>query len=1005
MNNPDPGLQTRYEILGELSRGGMGVVYRAIHKELKTQVALKVILGGDHQEEGILRFEREAQVLSRLRHPSIVRVTDFGRAQGHPFLVMDFIEGQELLSIVEDSLKKTGSVPDFPWLCSIFVKFAEALDYCHSQKIIHRDLKPANILIDKMDRPILIDFGLVKSKLDSSLEDQDGVLTRVGTVMGTPAYMAPEQIDPDEDGRNIGPHSDIWGFGATLFHCLTGQPPYQGMTTYNIYKALISTEPPSARSINPEVPKWLDDLCLQCMSKDASQRPTAAELVERFQPERREAAPPQSFGKWAVLVALPVIVALIFALGLLFNDAKPPQLTLNRGKHSVYESRYILSGWVNKKVTLLIKSNGAKLPNWKLTWNEAEKSYSFTAELQLNLGANELTVQAVDEAGNITEIESRKIKYSEDIHVGNSDHCHFTSLRDALAKAQPGKRIILEPGTYQGPFRIDKKIEIMGATSAPAHVLEAKEDSVLSVVGGAALSLKNLTIQGNESKEEHPAIHIKDGSLSLFSSITRSQSGPGILIDGKESAAKIDSSEVVESRGHGVALLKGRCQSVNSKIHESKGSGYLVIEGELSIEGGICSRNKNNGVTAGKSAGAVVLKGVEIEGNGKNGVQLSQSKLSSIKNCKISKSRNSGIYVRDGAKVRIFETHSFKNEEGGVAAANGEIIAEQSQFHGNAREGLYLGAKTEARFKNCDIYDNKREGVQVNGSQCKIDGTSIYGNGIAGITAHYNSRLEVTGAKLYKNASGVLVRKKQCRAELRNCEIYENSGNGIRAVEHARIQLFDCTIKRLRVGANRSQGANDGVFLDSFAVCHLTNCKISEIGWNGISARHDAQLVMVNTHISNVVGSCFAGGPRGSISATDSTFIGSKKGAGIYTRTFNIRVRNCQFNGNKQHGIAANTGSTLVAENLTCSKNGEDGLLIYKQSTASIEGGHFEKNAKSGIELRIDSKMTVKKAKFLGNTLSGVSVKARSSMKLIDAVFQGNKLGAKKVEKGSTLTE
>ena len=280
-----PDELANFVIEGELSRGGMGVVLKARQKNIDLPVALKLMLRVDNETE-IERFHLEARVLAGFSHPSIVRLRDYGFDEGRPYLSMDLVEGRPLKQVVEESLRKTGKVPDFEWMARVLIGIADALATCHDKGIVHRDIKPANILVeDATDRGVLVDFGIVKRDPGKTREAYESIasdLTKSGDVVGTPAYMAPEQLEKTEGADELGPKTDVWGLGTTLFFALTGRAPYQGASLVNIYKKLLSEEPPPASSINPDVPKWLDELVSDCLTREIAARPTMAEVRDRL---------------------------------------------------------------------------------------------------------------------------------------------------------------------------------------------------------------------------------------------------------------------------------------------------------------------------------------------------------------------------------------------------------------------------------------------------------------------------------------------------------------------------------------------------------------------------------------------------------------------------------------------------------------------------------------------------------------------------------------------------
>jgi serine/threonine protein kinase/Tfp pilus assembly protein PilF len=285
-----------YEILEELGRGAVGVVYRARHLELNRLVALKIVLSGPHLSNiSRQRFRQEAQAIARLRHPNIVQVYDFGESSGYPYVSLELIEGDNLA-------RWLGGVPRPAAESARIVEvLAKAIGYAHSRGVIHRDLKPSNVLLGARKASFaepsiadthtaqwfehdlkITDFGLAKIAPDSGgVEDS---LTQSGMIMGTPAYIAPEQARGDTSG--IGPAVDIYSLGAILYELLTGRPPFRGATPMETLLQAAHQEPTSLVRLAPHAPRDLQTICLKCLEKNVANRyATAWELaadLERF---------------------------------------------------------------------------------------------------------------------------------------------------------------------------------------------------------------------------------------------------------------------------------------------------------------------------------------------------------------------------------------------------------------------------------------------------------------------------------------------------------------------------------------------------------------------------------------------------------------------------------------------------------------------------------------------------------------------------------------------------
>ncbi len=266
-----------YLIERELARGGMGVVHVARHVQLGRRVALKVLPAGAHAE-GAERFQLEAQAAARLKHPNIVGVHEVGLQGEQPWLAMDLIEGESLQARLG-----RGPLPAEE-AATLVEEVARAVAYAHKAGVLHRDIKPHNVLLDADGRPFLADFGLAK---DVSQEAKG--VTVSGQVLGTPAYMPPEQAAGELE--LVDRRADVYSLGATLYAALTGRAPFDGPTAINVITKVLTTEPPRPSSLRPGLDRDLETVCLRAMERDAAARyPTAHALAEDLR-RWREGAP------------------------------------------------------------------------------------------------------------------------------------------------------------------------------------------------------------------------------------------------------------------------------------------------------------------------------------------------------------------------------------------------------------------------------------------------------------------------------------------------------------------------------------------------------------------------------------------------------------------------------------------------------------------------------------------------------------------------------------------
>jgi serine/threonine protein kinase len=284
-----------YELVEEIGRGGMGVVYRARQVSLNRTVAVKMILAGHFaSKESVQRFRAEASAAASLRHPNIVAIHEVGEHEGQQYFSMDYIEGKNLAVAISD-LRIANY--DFRRAAHWMKTVAEAIQFAHERGILHRDLKPSNVLLDADDAPHITDFGLAKrverqrelrvesspSPLGSTTRHStlDPQLTLTGQVLGSPNYMPPEQASGRRGG--VGPASDVYGLGAILYHLVSGRPPFGGATITETLRQVAEREPVAPRLLTPGLPPDLETICLKCLEKEPARRyPSAQELAEEL---------------------------------------------------------------------------------------------------------------------------------------------------------------------------------------------------------------------------------------------------------------------------------------------------------------------------------------------------------------------------------------------------------------------------------------------------------------------------------------------------------------------------------------------------------------------------------------------------------------------------------------------------------------------------------------------------------------------------------------------------
>ena len=415
-----------YEIVREIARGGMGVVFLARQRTLNRPVALKMILAGQLADlDAIRRFYIEAEAAANLDHPGIVPIYEVGQHEGQHYFSMGFVEGQSLSQrLVEGPLPVREAA-------ELIRRVSEAVEYAHSHGVVHRDLKPANILLDQNGNPRVTDFGLAKKV------QGDSGLTGSGQIMGTPSYMPPEQAGGTRGG--VGPAADVYALGATLYALVTGRPPFQASTAMDTVIQVISDEPVPPRRLNVSVPRDLETICLKCLEKDPAKRYASAaalgEDLRRYLAGEPITARPvgQAERTWRWCRRKPLVAGLIASLAAAllagFIGITLGWLEARRQRSAAEENFRLARRAVDDYLTRVSESRVLRVPGLEPLRRElledALRYYRGFVELRGNdPTVREELMRAYERVGQINEL------------VG-TDPAALDAFRQSLALAEP----------------------------------------------------------------------------------------------------------------------------------------------------------------------------------------------------------------------------------------------------------------------------------------------------------------------------------------------------------------------------------------------------------------------------------------------------------------------------------------------------------------------------------------------------------------------------------------
>jgi len=370
-----------YELIREIGRGGMGVVYEARQKGLDRSVAVKMILASHlASPELVRRFQAEAKAAARLRHPNIVHIHDVGQLHGQDFFAMEYIEGQSLAQRIAQ-----GPI-DVHTIVRLTATVARAVEHLHQQGIVHRDLKPSNILLDSDGQPYVSDFGLAKVFVGGS------DMTATGVIAGTPSYMAPEQATGRRAG--IGPPTDVYSLGAILYELLTGVPPFRGESPLDTLMEVLGGDPAMPRSLNGHVPRGLELICLKCLAKEPGERYASAAALaddlDRFaRGEALQVRPPTLWQRfWSWTRRQPALASRLGALSLFYINEMVSYYWANSvGAQFHWRVSLVVAFWIVVSIVCqqLLESRRWSVPA-RFVWGMFD-SLALYAVLRLGYGA------------------------------------------------------------------------------------------------------------------------------------------------------------------------------------------------------------------------------------------------------------------------------------------------------------------------------------------------------------------------------------------------------------------------------------------------------------------------------------------------------------------------------------------------------------------------------------------------------------------------------------------
>jgi parallel beta-helix repeat protein len=650
---PNTLLQGRYLIRRLIAQGGMGAVYEAADQRLGNTVALKHILVGDTRMRKA--FEREARLLAALRHPALPAVSDHFTESTNQFLVMQYIPGDDLGTILDRKRDTFTTAEALPRVLAWADMLLDALDYLHSHQppIIHRDIKPQNLKLTSRSEPVLLDFGLAKGAVN-----QKNVTTTGYSVRGYSTQYAPlEQIQ----GTGTEPRSDLYALAATLYHLLTGEVPPNALTRA---AAVLANQPDPlvpAHKRNPHIPPAISVILHQAMAHGIAKRFASAAALRTALQAASASAPSGASGADGGSAGQQTIVVPIA------SAAGAPAARL-------------------AEVAVLTPMN-------------AEES-------------------TPTEPPPPTAMPTPAIPSAAPTLVVASDGSGgYTSIMAAIAAAEEGSRILVRPGIYRESVVIDRPIELIGDGMLPEVVIEATDTPAIQMQTDQA-RVRGLTLRGRVSDQARPqaTVQIGRGRLALEACNISAEGRVCVIIHGAEANPVLWRCRIHASNGVGVLAYAQARGTIEECELDGHAQAAIVIRtgGNPTIRRCNIHHSAQDGIYI-DERGSGTIEECDIWENTRAGIEIKRGSTPFIRNCTIHHQTDGyGVYICDGGEGIVDTCDISYNARAGIAITqSSNPLIRTCAVHHERQRGVFCSMGARGTFERCHISENAQVGVEI----------------------------------------------------------------------------------------------------------------------------------------------------------------------------------------------------------------------------------------------------------------------------------------------------